>query len=101
MAIGGMHPVAHKKHWNIPRPDARYPKGAMFRVCGDSRAMWIQDYSVRVSTVAEVLEQPKCTDKKVLVRLAEIDHDSDVSVYINKKYLLKCVAREEKGEYHE
>ena len=92
MAIGGMHPVAHKKHWHIPAKDARYPEGAIFSVSGDSSAMWIKDYDVRVSTNAEVIQQPNRTDKKVMVRLDYIDHDSNVFVYI-KKDVLKAETR--------
>lgn len=92
MAIGGMHPVAHKKHWHIPAPDVRYPEGAIFSVSGDSAAMWIKDYNIRVCTQAEVIQQPKRTDKKVMVRLDYIDNDSNVFVYI-KKDVLKEEAR--------
>ena len=54
--------------------------------------MWIQDYNVRVSTFAEVLNEPNRTDKKVLVRLDDIDNDHNVNVYINKKYLSERVS---------
>lgn len=87
MAIGGMHPVAHKKHWNFPLDDKRYPVGSVFKVKGDSSEMWIQDYNVRVCTHAEVLEQTLTTDKKVLVCLNDIDHDTMVAVRIRKTAL--------------
>ena len=57
MAIGGMHPVAHKKHWNFPLNDTRYPIGSVFKVEGDSSKMWIRDYNVRVCTNAEILDE--------------------------------------------
>jgi meiotically up-regulated gene 157 (Mug157) protein len=84
MAIGGMHPVAHKHKWPTSYKDVKRPEGAVFKIEGDSAAMWIKDYNVRVSTYAEVIKQPLNTDKKVLVRLDYIDHDSNVFVYIKK-----------------
>ena len=69
----------------------RFPVGAIFRISGDSKDMWIEDYNVRVSTFAEVLIEPNCIDKKVLVRLNDIDHDHNVNVCINKKYLSERV----------
>jgi meiotically up-regulated gene 157 (Mug157) protein len=63
------------------------PEGAVFKIEGDSAAMWIKDYNVRVSTYAEVIKQPLNADKKVLVRLDYIDHDSNVFVYIKKDVL--------------
>ncbi len=87
MAIGGMHPVAHKKKWATSYKDVVRPEGAIFKIEGDSAAMWIKDYNVRVSTHAEVIKQPYNIDKKVLVRLDYIDHDSNVFVYIKKDAL--------------
>lgn len=49
--------------------------------------MWIQDYNVRVSACATVLKKPCRADKKVLVRLDEIDGDRNVTVYIKKQAL--------------
>jgi hypothetical protein len=89
MAIGGMHLVAHKKSWNFPLNDTRYPVGSVFKVEGDSAEMWLHDYNVRVCTHAEILEQPLTTDKKVLVCLNSIDHDSMVAVRIRKTALKK------------
>ena len=82
-----MHVVAHKKHRHIPLLDYRYPKGAMFEISGDSTEMWIEDYNVRVSTCATVLEKPGRTAKKVLVVLDEIDGDRNVTVFIKKQAL--------------
>ena len=87
MAIGGMHPVAHKKKWATSYKDVKRPEGAIFEIEGDSAEMWIKDYNVRVSTRAEVIKQPYNIDKKVLVRLDYIDHDSNVFVYIKKDAL--------------
>lgn len=87
MPIGGIHPVAHKKHWHIPTLDYRYPVGAKFRVKGDSSELWLQDYNVRVNTIAEIEEKPSATAKKVLVRLYNIDGDSNVWAYIKKSAL--------------
>lgn len=87
MAIGGIHPVGHKKHWYVPAKDERLPAGAAFLVSGDSSVLWLQGYNVRVSTCATVLEQPLRTDKKVLVCLDEIDGDRNVNVFIRKDAL--------------
>lgn len=87
MAIGGMHPVAHKKRWATSYKDMNRPEGAIFKIEGDSADMWIKDYNVRVCTHAEVIQQPYNTDKKVMVRLDYIDHDSNVFVYIKKDAL--------------
>lgn len=87
MAIGGMHPVAHKKKWATSYKDMLRPEGAIFKIEGDSADMWIKGYNVRVSTYAEVIQQPYHTDKKVMVRLDCIDHDSNVFVYIKKDAL--------------
>lgn len=89
MAIGGMHPVAHKKKWATSYKDVNRPEGAIFKIEGDSSAMWIKDYNVRVCTYAEVIKQPYNTDKKVMVRLDDIDHDCNVFVYIKKDALRK------------
>ena len=89
MAIGEMHPVAHKKRWATSYKDVNRPKGAIFKIEGDSSAMWIKDYNVRVCTYAEVIKQPYNTDKKVMVRLDDIDHDCNVFVYIKKDALRK------------
>lgn len=67
--------------------DTRYPVGAEFDVSGDSAEMWIQDYNVRVCTTAEILEQPTVRARKVYVKLAEIDNDANVCVFINKRFL--------------
>lgn len=69
--------------------DVRYPEGSKFKVEGDASAMWLQGYNVRVCTYAEVLKQPMRTDKKVLVRLDDVDHDSNVFAYIKKNALRK------------
>ena len=84
-----MHPVAHKKKWATSYKDVKRPEGAIFKIEGDSSAMWIKDYNVRVCTYAEVIKQPYNIDKKVLVRLDYIDHDSNVFVYIKKDALRK------------
>lgn len=68
-------------------PDERYPVGAIFHIEGDSRDMWLKDYNVRVSTNATVLEESYRKDKKVYVQLDNIDHDANVCVFINKKFL--------------
>lgn len=82
-----MHPVAHNKKWATSYADMNRPEGAVFKIEGDSDAMWIKGYNVRVSTYAEVIKQPYNIDKKVMVRLDYIDHDSNVFVYIKKEAL--------------
>lgn len=87
MAIDGMHPTAHKKHWYVPTLDYRYPVGAKFKIEGDSANLWLDGYNVRVCTIAEVIEKPNRTAKKVYVKLSDIDHESDVYIYIRKSAL--------------
>lgn len=81
---GFCHKGFRLSHENL---DERFPVGAVFHIEGDSSAMWLKDYNVRVSTCAEILRQPYRKDKKVYVRLAEIDHDTNVCVFVNKKFL--------------
>jgi hypothetical protein len=59
-------------------------KGDRVRVSGDSAELWIEDYNVRVSTDATVEETPGLHDKKVLLTLDVIDHDSNVCCYVRK-----------------
>lgn len=60
-------------------------------ITGDSKDMWLDDYNVRVNTIATVTQQPETRAKKVLVTLAEIDGDQNVCVLIRKNALKRRV----------
>lgn len=90
MAIGGMHPVEHKKHWSVPAKDGRLPEGAVFMVSGEASSLWIRGYDAWVDTYATVLEQPNRADRKVLVCLDEIAGEYGVNVFIRKEALKDC-----------
>ena len=62
-------------------------RGQRYRINGDSTTMWIEDYNTNIDTTAEVLETPNRQDKKVLVCLDYIDHESNVNVYIRRSAL--------------
>lgn len=51
---------------------------------GDSAELGLDDYNVRVSTTALVLETPKDTDRDVLVNIMEIDGDAYVTAHVHK-----------------
>lgn len=51
---------------------------------GDSAELGLDDYNVRVSTTALVLETPKATDRDVLVNIMEIDGDAYVTAHVHK-----------------
>lgn len=53
-------------------------------VSGDSAALGIEDYNVRVSSAGIVQSTPGPEDKKVLVTLDVIDNDHNVCVFMNK-----------------
>lgn len=63
---------------------------------GDSAEFWIEDYNVRVTSGATVVETPKPTDKKVLVTIDTIDGDSNVTVFVRRTLLERI--REEKPD---
>ena len=62
-------------------------KGQIYRVNGDSTTMWIHDYNVNVNTTARVLETPNSRNKKILVCLDYIDHESNVYGLIRRTAL--------------
>lgn len=51
---------------------------------GDSATLGLDDYNVRVSTTAIVLETPKDEDRDVLVNIMEIDGDANVMAYVHR-----------------
>jgi len=58
--------------------------GQKYRIQGDSKDFWIEDYNCRVNTIATVEEDiTNNRQKKILVTLEEIDHDKNVCVTIN------------------
>ena len=64
-------------------------KGDKYRISGDSKAYWIEDYNCRIDTVATVEEDvTSVRQRKVLVTLDEIDHDKNVCVSINLNKML-------------
>ena len=67
--------------------DWRFIKGTKFHISAYSDELWLEDYHVRVSCDATVLETPDTRAKKVLVKLDEIDGDHNVICRINKRYL--------------
>lgn len=58
-------------------------------VRGDSAELWIQDYNVRVYTMATIEETPRKQAKKVLLTLDTIDGDSNVCCYVRKSKVLR------------
>ena len=56
-------------------------------VSGDSAEFGLDDYNVRVSTTALVIETPKDTDRDVLVNIMEIDGDAYVMAYVHRDKL--------------
>lgn len=64
-------------------------RGMQFKVCGDSKEYWIEDYNCRVNTIATVEEDvTSVKQRKILVTLDEIDHDKNVCVSINLTKLI-------------
>lgn len=59
-------------------------EGDTIILSGDSAELGLDDYNVRVSTTALVLETPKATDRDVLVNIMEIDGDAYVTAYVHK-----------------
>lgn len=70
-------------------------KGKLVRVCGDSADLRIEDYNVRVDTVAEILEQPNENARDVYVRLFSIDGDNDVCTFV-ARHGLQSIETEKK-----
>lgn len=59
-------------------------EGDTIILSGDSAELGLDDYNVRVSTTALVLETPKATDRDVLVNIMEIDGDAYVTAHVHK-----------------
>lgn len=59
-------------------------EGDTIILSGDSAELGLDDYNVRVSTTALVLETPKTTDRDVLVNIMEIDGDAYVTAHVRK-----------------
>lgn len=64
-------------------------EGDRVSVSGDAAELWLQDYNVRVSTQATVIDTPSPRDKKVLVSLDEIDGHQNVWCMIRKSKVTK------------
>lgn len=59
-------------------------QGDRVYISGDSAELWIEDYNVRVSTNAIVVETPKKNAKKVLVTLDWIDGEPNVCCRVRR-----------------
>lgn len=59
----------------------------IFYVDADSVELGLEDYDVRVCTNVKLLESPDINAEKIFVCLEEIDVESNVWCYINKKCL--------------
>lgn len=52
---------------------------------GDSYELWITDYpNIRVSSEATVMKTPKPNDRKVLLQIDYIDHETNVTAYVRR-----------------
>lgn len=65
-------------------------EGDIVRLSGDSADLWIQDYNVRVSSLARVERTPGPFDRKVLVTIDSIDGDKNVCTTVRRSKLLPC-----------
>lgn len=61
-------------------------------VSGDSAELWIEDYNVRISTPATVMETPTKNAKKVLLTLDEIDGEHKVCCMVRKSKIEREIA---------
>lgn len=59
-------------------------QGDRVYISGDSAELWIEDYNVRVSTNATVVETPEKNAKKVLVTLDLIDGECNVCCRVRR-----------------
>ena len=59
-------------------------QGDRVYISGDSTELWIEDYNIRVSTNATLMETPKKYAKKVLVILDWLDGESNVCCRVRK-----------------
>ena len=75
--------IAEMKKKNSPQ----LKTGDRVRISGDAAELWIPRYNVRVDSEATVMETPRPSNKKVLVTIDSIDHDSNVTVYVRKSGL--------------
>lgn len=55
---------------------------------GDTKALWIRNYNVRVASHATVVEMPDKNAKKIMVNVDEIGGDHDVAVRVRRDRLL-------------
>ena len=62
-------------------------EGMTVWLSGDSAAIGIADYNVRVGSAAKVVRTPNKSDKKVLVVIDSIDGDSNVTTYVKRSAL--------------
>lgn len=56
---------------------------------GDSAEFGLEDYNVRISTTALVLETPAPEDDDVLVTIMEIDGDAYVTAHVRRDKIRK------------
>lgn len=63
--------------------------GEVYHLSGDSKDLWIENYNCRVNTPCRVEAEPKANAKKVLVTLASIDGDVNVTTLVRKSKLIK------------
>ena len=54
-------------------------------ISGDSYELGLEDYNVRVSSYATVLDDSPSTSEEVFICLDEIDGDKNVNAFVNKK----------------
>ena len=66
-------------------------QGDRVLISGDSATLWIEDYNVRVYTMATVEESPTKRARKVLVTLDSIDGDTDVCCLVRKSKVKKVI----------
>lgn len=63
--------------------------GQRIAIKGDSQAIWLSDYNVRVDSEATILFRTDCIpdprSKHVFVRIDEIDGDHNVDVFVSKQ----------------
>lgn len=59
-------------------------KGMMVYIEGDAAAITTSDYTCRMATVAQIIDEPYTEDDYVLVSAEQIDGDHNVWVYVLK-----------------
>lgn len=62
-------------------------EGMTVWLAGDSADLGIADYNVRVGSAATVVQTPNKSDRAVLVTIARIDGDCNVTTYVKRRAL--------------